>query len=389
MTNPTNPGAFVQFFIETTRLSGARQVSFNPDGWKVLASNRKLIPFIFWESAAPDTVIAFQLINTQTGKIYTLSTSLIDRRKRADNSKTWYIFDGSDIGETIPCGTYRYRVEFVLFSVISEEIEVINALGPEYMSLLASACASDVVTITATDTIATGSTLLSERFEYRISDETAWTEVAETGTGPYTYQVDMSAISLPAGENLLIRRTVTTSAGNTLITLYALDWDSGDPCGSYALLLVDDLSTYPNGNIWYLELADSVIWEDKIYEAGFVERVYLKGHWDFPEPERELKVLVDNTGNRVIDTADTREFLAMVFEKIPDQLIYLLSAIGDYSSISLNNLARNHSITGLVGAETTFAPEDSSGYYRKGKLRFRNLKHFERAYLDGESTSAV
>lgn len=388
MINPINSGAVLPFYTESSgALAHSRQVSFNADGWKILGTNTQLLPFIFWQSGAPDVVAKFQVINIDTGKVFDLSTSLIDRRKRADNTKTWYIFDGSDIGTTLPCGTYKIRVEFVFFSVISDEIEVINAPGSEYISLATTICSLGVVTFQATDTIA--SAVAYERTEYRATDGSSWTTLTPTGSGPYTYELDISAISLSAGENLLIRRTIQTDAGNTLRTLHSLDWTSGSECSTYQLLTISDESTYRNGNLWYLEISDSEDWEDKIYESGFVERIYLRGYWDFPEAEREVEVLVDNAGNRELSTADTREFSKMTFEGVADHLVGILSALGDYETISLKNLARNYAITGIIGAETDFTTEPGQGYYSRGRLRFRSLKHFETACLNGETTSAI
>lgn len=389
MIKPVNPGAILPMFLETASpLAHSRQVSFHADGWKILGSNRKLLPFIFWQSGAADSVVKFQVINIGTGKVHDLSTSLIDRRRRTDNTKTWYLFDGSDIGETLPCGVYKIRVELVLASFISDEIEVINAWGPEYIGLLDTGCTSDVLSLQGSDTIA--SAISYQRTEYRISNATAWTAIPTTGTGPYTYDLDLSTIVLPAGENVIIRRTIQTTAGNTLRTIHTLDYTNADPCGTRSLLLVNDKSVYANGDLWYLELADSPLWDDKIYESGFVERVYLRGHWDFPEVEREVEVFTDNIGGRVLNTADTKEFLTMDFEKVADHLLYKLSTLGDYSTLSLDNVSRNYSITGIPGAETTFSSQpDAGGYYSRGRIRFRENKHFETTCTDSETTIAI
>lgn len=388
MTNPTNAGAILPFYTETSgALSHARQVTYHNEGWKLLASNTNLIPFIIWQTGAPEAVSKFQAINLNTGKVTDLSTGLIDRRRRNDNTKSWYLFDGSDIGTVLDCGLYKLRLELTITSFISEEIEVVNAYGPESITINPTGCAAGVLSLQATDTVA--STMDYERTEYRLSNADAWTTLTPTGSGPYTYDIDIGSITLPAGENVLIRRTIVTTAGNTLQTLHTLTYTNADPCGTYQLLKIDDRSKYAN-NLWYLELSDSVKWEDKIYESGFVERVYFRSHWDFPEVEREVELLTDNNGNRVLNTADTREFWRIDFERVPNHLLYILSAIGDYSSIDLVDNNRGYTVFSLPGSETEFTFEpDAGGYYARGSLRFRKNKHFETTCTTGETTVAI
>ena len=389
MINPTNPGAVLPFYIESgSQMAHSRQVSRHADGWKIFASNQKLIPFIFWEPTTPDVVLKFQAINIETGRVHSLSTGLIDRRKRTDNSKTWYLFDGSDIGTVLPCGTYKIRIEFALTSYISDEIQVVNAQGPEYMSLASTGCVGNILTLVATETLE--STLEYEMLEYKYSGGGSWVEISPTSSAPYTFPFNLGAVTLPPNQNLILRHTARTSAGSVLRMLYALSYTNADPCGTYTLYLISDESTYTNGDLWYLEIADSPLWDDKIYEAGFVERVYFKGYWDFPEQEREVEILTDNQANAVLNTADTREFLVMAMGKIADHLLYKLNAIGDYSTISLINVFTGYSITGIPGAETQFTSEkDAGGYYSTGKLRFRDQKHFETACTTSETTTAV
>lgn len=389
MINPVNPGAIVPIYTESSsQMLHSRQVSRHRDGWKILASNTNLIPFIFWEPTTPNVVISFQVFNINTGKQYDLSTALISRRKRDDNTKTWYFFDGSDIGTTLPCGTYRFRIEFALTTYVSDEIQVVEARGPEYMSLAATGCTANVLTLVAAETIE--STLEYEKLEYRLTNAEGWTEISPVSSSPYTFEFNLGEQTLPAGENLMLRHTARTSAGSVLRMFYSLNYDNADKCGTYEKYLIDDKSEYSNGNLWYIELSDSPLWSDKIYEDGFKERIYLRGHWDFPEVERETELLTDNQANAVLNTADTRELLNMVFEKVSDHLIFKLGAIGDYSSISINNVFTGYSITGIPGAETQFTTEAAAnGYYSNGRLRFRDQKHFETACTEGETTSAV
>ena len=389
MINPTNPGAILPFYIESSgQMLHSRQVSRHVDGWKTLASDKKLIPFILWESAAPDVVQKLQVFNTNTGKLYDLSTSLIDRRRRSDNSKTWYIFDGSDIGQTLPCGTYRIRMELLLTTYISDEIQVVNASGAESMTLTVDSCSANTLTLIASETL--DSTLSYEKLEYRLTNSEHWTQISPSSSSPYTFPFNIGAVTLPAGENILLRHTARTTAGSVLELYYSLNYDNADKCGTYEMYLIDDRSKQANENLWYLEIADSPLRGDKIYEDGFKERVYLHGHWDFPEPERETEILTDNQANAVLSTADTREFLVMVFEKVADHLLFKLTSIGDYSSISLNNVFTGYSISGIPGAETEFTSEPAAnGYYSNGRLRFRDQKHFETACTDGETTIAI
>lgn len=387
MINPINTGAILPFYTETaSRMSHSRQVSQHADGFRILASNKSLIPFIFWELTAPQVVVNFQLFNIGSGAMYDLSTSLIDRRKRVDNSKTWYIFDGSDIGQTIPCGTYKLRVEFALSSYISDEIEIVNALGPEYATLTATACATDILTLESSET--TESSVIDNRLHYRLSNSNNWIQVLALIGTPTEFNFSLSP-NLSANESIQIRHTVTTEAGNTLVNIYSLTYDNGDKCGTYQIHLIDDRSTYAGGDLWEIQLSDSIIWGDKIYEAGFVEKIYLRGHWDFPEAEREVEILTDNQANAVLNTADTREYLIMIFEKVADHLIYKLAALGDYSTISLYSVFTDYSITGIPGAEAQFSTDTGSGYYSTGKLRFRDQKHFETACTEGETTVIV
>lgn len=388
MINPTNPGAILPFYLESSsQMAHSRQVSRQRDGWKILASNKSLVPFIFWESSAPDTVIKLQLFNTDNGKLYDLSTSLIDRRRRTDNSKTWYIFDGSDIGQTLPCGTYKIRVEFVLTSYISDDIQIINALGPEYMNLSANSCVANVLTFIASETLE--SAIDSEKLEYRLTNAQHWNEISPTSSSPYTFPFNIGAQTLPSGENLMLRHTCRTEAGSVLQMFYSLNYDNADKCGTYEVYLMDDKSTYSADSLFCIEISDSVLWGNKIYEDGFKERIYLRGHWDFPEVEREVEVLTDNQANAVLSTADTREFLALDLEKVSDHLLYKLGSIGDYSTISITNVMTGYSITGIPGAETEFTSEPGSGYYSRGRLRFRDQKHFETPCTEGETTVGI
>ena len=355
-------------------MAHSRQVSRQRDGWKVLGSNKSLIPFIFWEPATPNVVIKLQVFNTDTGKLYDLSTALIDRRKRADNSKTWYIFDGSDIGQTLPCGTYKIRVEFALTSYISDDIQIVNALGPEYMSLSANSCVANVLTFIASETLE--SAIDSEKLEYRLTNAQHWNEISPTSSSPYTFPFNIGAQTLPSGENLMLRHTCRTEAGSVLQMFYSLNYDNADKCGTYEVYLIDDKSTYSADSLFCIEISDSVLWGDKIYEDGFKERIYLRGHWDFPEVEREVEVLTDNQANAILSTADTREFLALDLEKVSDHLLFKLGAIGDYSTISITNVVTGYSITGIPGAETEFTSEPGSGYYSRGTITLQRSKIF-------------
>ncbi|MCB1322600.1 MAG: hypothetical protein KDK34_20240, partial [Leptospiraceae bacterium] len=308
-----------------------------------------LIPVILWLDAAPATVNGFAVINVKTGLYHTLSTSLIDRVKRSDNSRTWYLFDGSDIGQTLPCGTYKIRLRIGSAVYLSDEIQVVNAPGQETISLTTGSCISFSLDFTASDTIA--SAINSERFEYRRTSATNWTNLAPSSTMPNVYDFDLAPKNL-AGDNYLIRRTVITDAGLVLQSFYSMTWGAVDPCGDYVFTLIDEQNTYPD--VWYLEISDSVKWEDKVYSGGFKERIYFRGYWDFPEPEREIEVLTDNQANAVLNTADTREFLVMAIAKVADHLTYKLTALGDYSTISLVNPFSGYTITGIPGAETEF-----------------------------------
>lgn len=389
MINPINPGAILPIYTESsTQMFHSRQVSRHRDGWKIFASNNKLIPFIFWIDSAPDVVIKFQAFNIDNGKLHDLSTALISRRRRSDNTRTWYFFDGSDISTTLPCGAYRLRIEFALTNYVSDVIQVVNALGPEYMSLSPTGCAANVLTLVSTETLV--SSITYQKLEYRLTNTDSWTEISPVSSSPYTFDFNLGAQTLPAGENLMLRHTCTTTAGSVLEMFYSLNYDNADKCGTYEMYLLDDRSEYSNGDLWYLEFSDSPLWDNKIYEDGFKERIYLKGHWDFPEVERETELFTDNQANAVLNTADTREFLVMVFEKVADHLIFKLGSIGDYSSIALHNVFTGYSITGIPGAETQFTTEAAAnGYYSNGRLRFRDQKHFETACTEGETTVAI
>lgn len=385
MIKQVNPGALLPFYAMSTGfLRRTESLTSNADGWKILASNRRLIPFILWEDAAPKTVTAFDVVNMDTGRIWNLSTALIIRQKRSDDSRTWYFFKDADISLELPCGRYIVILNLSGTQYFSDGIQLVNMPAGEYSSISATACAGGVVTLTATDSVAGAISLV--RTEYRLTGDTSWTNFPAAGSPPYTYEFDMTAIALPSGQNILIRRTILTDAGNTLQSLYALDWDFGDPCGTYRFYQIDETSSY-RAEYWAIKFSDSAKWEDKVYKSSFQEIAYLPGYFDYPEVEREIETLVSNTGARVTTKAETREFMVMVFARVPDQFIYPLSAIGDYSSITLQQVAKTTSIGPIPGAETEFTVErDSGGYYSRGRLRWRNNYHYETACVTGETT---
>lgn len=390
MINKVNPGAIVPFYQEGSwPMEHTKHVTGHGDGWKILASNRRLIPFIFWEDAAPQTVDAFQAVDLSSGKIYDIATSKIIRWKRSDDSRTWYFFRDADLGVVLPCGNYKVRIELTVGAYISDDLEVVDFRGPESQSFGVTSCAADVITLTATDTLV--DTINVVKAEYRITNASTWTTMINTAVPPaYAYDIDMGAISLPAGENLIIRRVIQTSVGNVLHSLWALDWDSGDPCGTYSFFQIDDISSYLEPDVWALEISDSEKWEDKIYATGFTERAYLRAHWATPESEREIETLISNTGARILSTADTREFFTLELERIPDQFIYPLAALPDYETIYLKSQAKDYEIGPLVRGEVEFITEPGSGrYYSGGRIRWRNNRHFERQCNETETTQAV
>jgi len=388
MIYQSNPGALVPFYEEEPAAwAHTKNITQHADGWKILASNRRLIPFIFWEDDIPQVVSAFQVVNLQTGKIYDLSTALITRWKRSDESRTWYFFRDADIATVLPCGLYIIRVKLFANGYVSDPIEVIDLRGPEYQKLSVSGCSAGVLTVFATDTLIDA--LNTVRLEYKVSNSTTWVTVTPIIVSPYTYEIDMSAIVLPASENLLIRRTVQTDVGNVLVITYALDWSAADPCGTYVFFQLSDDSKYAEKNVWILEFSDSEKWGDKIYENGLTERAYLRSYFDAPQIEREIESRISNTGARILSTADTKEFMVLQLERIPDQFIYPLSAYSDYDTLKLIQAATGNEIS-LIRGECEVITEAGAGrYYSGGRIRWRNNKHFERTCEETETTEAV
>lgn len=381
MLTQINPGAILPFYSESvTSMAHTRHVTGHGDGWKILASNRRLIPFVFWRDAAPATVDNFQAVNLTTGRVYDLSTSLVRRYKRADDSRTWYVYPDEDISEVLPCGTYSIRVVLSGTGYISDAIEVIDIRGPEVQRLNASGCALGVLEITATDDVI--DSVDSEKFEWRLTSSGGWSTLAASSGPPYVYEFDLSAITLQAGHNVQIRRTVRTANGNTLLGLWSLTWGNADPCGTYDLFQIDDDSTYIEPDIWIIELSDPGKWGAKIFPSFFTERIYLRAHLNVPEIEREVETLTSNTGARILQTADTREIMVLQIEQIPDQLIYPLSGIPDYETVAIYAASKAVSFSpyefSLSRGEIEFTFDAAAGrYYSQGALRWRNNKHFE------------
>lgn len=380
MLTPINPGAIVSFYEGFSSRSKARHVTMHDDGWSILARRDRLIPMILWLDEAPATVEDLILYNLKTGAVYALDTALVTRVKRNDETRTWYMIMGNTyIGHDVPCGLYEVRMKISAFYYTSEALRLENFQGQEYTQLVPNSCAAGDVEIGVLDSFI--SDIDYSRTEWKLASADAWTEVSVAGSA--------FTITPPAkadDDYIQIRRTVKTSTGAVLKVLYSLTYNDSDVCGTQDLVFIDDTSEYP-ARRWALEFSDSKSWgDDIVYKAGFKQMFYFDGYWDFPATERTQEVLISNLGVETLSTALTKQYIEMEMAKIPDMVIYPLTALADHSAITIKSMNRDVQVD-ITNPQFSFEPEQ--GYFSKGKIRFLLDQYFERTCATEETTTTL
>jgi hypothetical protein len=379
MIQPVNPGCLLPFFHIDDERQITKLVTKRPSGWKITGTREFLLPFILWFDTPAQTVDAFELINLDTGLLYSVNPAKIGVRERDDLTKSWYFWRGTGLtDEDFPCGKYKIQVTLSTSGVfVSDIIQIVDVRNAEELKLIQGACVGSTLTINVQNNLSLSSSVVSETARWRYSTSNIWNNETVSG-GTF----DITPVVSTGLATIIIEKTTLSDSGNFLQVVYAIDYDQADFCGTATMRFVKDVSTYKHNNWWSLNLEDSKLWGDNIiFESNYKQRVYFEGFVDNPEPERSETVLIDNLGNENPSTGDTKNYSVIAMRDIPDQMAWILSAIGDFETATLTSHAGIFTRT-LDRATISFEPLASG--FNRGTLKFLANKYFDRQCLETE-----
>ena len=380
MINQINPGALVPVY--TTQIDHTKYLTQHADGWAIRAPRKTLIPIIFWSDTIGVPMSAFRLFNIDTGAIYDLSPFLFESVERVDLTRTWYYLPVlSDIGVDVPCGNYQAYFKVGLSEYWTDIMHLMDICGFEAAEVIQIGCNGNNYTFNLIDNLQ--SAIVAESTDFRYDNQVAWTDAGVVGNS-FVLSPDL----IRGSEYILIRRRVTTECGNKLERCYSFYYDFDAQCNDTLFHLIADKSTYASGNVWLLEYSDDTRWGDVIFPGAFKNRLYFDGYFNFPQTERATEVIIDNLGNEIVSNSLTKATMEMHVDRVPDFAQFSLSAIRDYTDVTLLNPARGVQVKSLNNPTMTFEPL-SSGYYSRGILRFDSQQNFDWACIPAEETQAV
>jgi hypothetical protein len=360
MTNQLNKGCILGFYADEKYQ--ARNT--NPDGCLLMASDKYLLPFMVWHDAAPFTVGKFRLVSVDTGEQVDLSTSLIARKKKSDNSRTWYYFDGSDVGAEFFCGLYYIVLELASGPKFVSDVIQVRKLeyGNHFTPLFDTLTPTPVVKI-----IHSGSAIESAVASYQNNGSGGSISTAVTISG----LANSTTFTIPAGSLVntwvKIRYWFKTFEGPAREVFLSVRYGPGPSFTPDIEVMGYEFTEAKS--FFQLRLGASQDLGNLIYSTGWKQWIYLQGGYNYPQIQNEREVSINGDGETLLlsDSIRVKQELGLI--EIPDQALPSLARVAILNNCDLYDLKTSQQFN---LKELEFEVGQQEGYTSTGILRFQS-----------------
>lgn len=302
MRTPINSACVLPFYTDITQ-----QVRSAHDGFGIVASSTKLIPFTFDEDE-PAAVSEFHLIEINGARTYKIPDLLMAVEVDTDGKAVYY-FDGDNLKFTVICGQYFIKASIkngdrVYYSAILNVQNICSAENVEvgYIGEVNNQHRFSISPLMSSPQLETVGTYENGQITVSVATpthfDTALIGIGETSTIIRKVKTDCSLIDA----RYFFKRT---SAGVGEIHLFSRAYS------------IDE----PSEGIWYLEYSHDKDVERIPYSSGYKQRFYCKPVFASPSPDENNSYLPNGDGKEYLEQAILKGQLVITIPDVPDGAI--------------------------------------------------------------------